>query len=461
MAGPIIRRVEVFVNETLAGMMEIETDGLSPREHVSFTYADSWMADAGAFEISPELPLRRGRQNPTQGRELFGSFQDAAPDDWGRKLLFEELRQQARARGAGRVPHTGEAGYLLMVNDETRQGALRFKEDGQFLSSWGRGAGIKDLAALAEEARIFAETGEVKEENSLLMGAGSSPGGAQPKAWVRDEDGSMLLAKFPKTSDPGNVQLWEMVAIRLQQRAGIRVAKSRLMPLTEFSQIFLTQRFDRDGARRIPYMSVRTALQLDTYAHPDYVRLASEVARISSDPVQDANEMFSRAALIAMVNNTDDHMRNHGLLRTSNGWRLSPSFDVNPVPGGTSDTPLTPDGGLFDRDVRDLLQFTDAFRLTRDAAIERLQQVADAVSHWQEEAISLGADPDSFDYMAKAFEGENARRVPSLAPSPAVIDMAGAPAVSPSASHGDVWVAEHMRGGKHIRGHFRRRATSR
>lgn len=383
MAARNIRRVEVLVNETLAGVMEIETDGFSPREHISFTYADSWMSAPEAFEISPELPLRRGPQHPTQGRELFGSFRDAAPDAWGRKLLYEELRQRARANGASRIPPAGEASYLLMVNDETRQGALRFKENGQFLSSWGRGAGIRDLKVLAEEARVFAETGEVKEENSLLMGAGSSPGGAQPKAWVRDDDGSMLLAKFPKTSDIGNVQLWEMVAVRLQQRAGIRVADSRLMPLTEFSHIFLTKRFDRDGDRRIPYMSVRTALQLDTYSHPDYVRIASEVAHISAAPVQDANEMFNRAALIAMVNNTDDHMRNHGLLRTSKGWRLSPSFDVNPTPGGTSETPLTPSGNLFDRDVTEMLEYTDAFRLTRDAAVERLQRVAAAVSHWQ------------------------------------------------------------------------------
>lgn len=248
-----------------------------------------------------------------------------------------------------------------------------------------------------------------------------------------------------------------MVAIRLQQRVGIRVAESRLMPLTEHSHIFLTRRFDREGDRRIPYMSVRTALQLDTYSHPDYVKIAIEVAHISAEPSRDANELFNRAALIAMVNNTDDHMRNHGLLRTGKGWRLSPSFDVNPVPGGTSETPLTPNGGLFDRDVRELLDYADAFRLTRDAAIDRLQQVAGAVAHWQEEALSLGAEPDSLGYMAKAFEGENARRVASLATAPTVLDMAGASAGQSDHSPGDVWVAEHTRGGKRIRGHFRRR----
>ena len=401
--------------------------------------------------------MRSGPQNPTQGRGLFGAFQDAAPDDWGKKLLFEELRQKARAEGAGRIPPTGEAGYLLLVNDETRQGALRFRDNGMFLSSWGRGASVRDLGVLAEEARIFAETGEVTEENSLLMGAGSSPGGAQPKAWVRDEDGSMLLAKFPKTSDIRNVQLWEMVAVRLQERAGIRVAESRLMQLGEFSHIFLTRRFDRDGDLRLPYMSVRTALQLDTYAHPDYVKIASEVAHISAAPVQDANEMFSRAAFIAMVNNTDDHMRNHGLLRTSQGWRLSPSFDVNPMPTGASETPLTPHGGLFDRDVRDLLDFADAFRLTRDAAITRLQKVAAAVSHWREDALSLGAEPDSLHSMAKAFEGENTKRVASLTPSPTVVDMGGTATPPSPPSHGDIWVPEHTRAGKRIPGHYRRR----
>lgn len=170
MAARTIRRVEVLVNDTLAGVMDIETDGLSSREHLSFTCADSWMSSAEAFEVSPELPLRRGPQSPTQGRELFGAFQDASPDDWGKKLLFEELRQQAIAKGTGRIPPTGEAGYLLLVNDATRQGALRFREKGQFLSSWGRGAGLRDLRVLAQEARLFAETGEVKAENSLDIG---------------------------------------------------------------------------------------------------------------------------------------------------------------------------------------------------------------------------------------------------------------------------------------------------
>ncbi|MEC5182130.1 hypothetical protein RCH07_003506 [Arthrobacter sp. CG_A4] len=135
--------------------------------------------------------------------------------------------------------------------------------------------------------------------------------------------------------------------------------------------------------------------------------------------------MFSRAAFVAMVNNTDDHMRNHGLLRTGNGWRLSPSFDVNPMPSGVSDTPMVPGGSLYDRDVRDLLDYTDVFRLTREQAIQRLQRVADGISHWREDALSLGVDHDLLGYMGRAFDSENADRVSSLAVAPPVVDLAG------------------------------------
>lgn len=77
--------------------------------------------------------------------------------------------------------------------------------------------------------------------------------------------------------------------------------------------------------------------------------------------------------------------------------------------------------------------------------------------HIGREALSLGAEPESLGFMAKAFDGENARRVTSLAPAPVVLDTRRALAPAAPKSHGDVWVPEHMRGGKVVRGHFRRR----
>ncbi|MBP7790449.1 MAG: HipA domain-containing protein [Zoogloea sp.] len=32
-----------------------------------------------------------------------------------------------------------------------------------------------------------------------------------------------------------------------------------------------------------------------------------------------------------MTGNIDDHLRNHGFLRVSQGWRLAPAYDLNPT----------------------------------------------------------------------------------------------------------------------------------
>jgi len=49
-------------------------------------------------------------------------------------------------------------------------------------------------------------------------------------------------------------------------------------------------------------------------------------------PDADRLELFRRMVFNAMVTNNDDHPRNHAMLRTPGGWRLSPAYDIVPVP---------------------------------------------------------------------------------------------------------------------------------
>lgn len=407
------RLIDVLVDQTLVGSLRISPRPPAPNPHIEFLYAKSWLEDRFAFAISPELPLISTAQQPTMGREIFGSFMDAAPDTWGQGLLHQYSRNRANDAGTP-LPTTNAVARLLLVNDATRQGALRFREHGEFLASWATQASTDDLPDLAQQVRAYQDTGVIQEENSLLVAAGSSPGGARPKAWIRDRRGKEMLAKFPDEADRGNVQLWEMVAIELQQLAGIRVQPSRLFQLNSYSHVFLTQRFDRSGTRRLPYMSARTALQLGTLDRPNYVSLAREISDLSAAPDLDAPELFSRAAFGAMVNNIDDHMRNHGLLRQVEGWRLAPSFDVNPMSDGFSETPLIPGGDPRDRNVLELLNHLDSFRLNPEEATDRLKKIAAAISHWALFARRLGAEPDEVDSMRNAFEGPNIRRVGKL-----------------------------------------------
>lgn len=433
------RTLEVFVDDVLAGRMTIEHDVVSRRSIVEFLYDHSWLSSPSSFPISPELPLVAGPQSPTLGRDLFGSFADTAPDSWGRQLQVFQRRRQRQS------PSMTQVDSLLMVDDAQRQGALRFRDGKEFIGQPSPVAGIRDIASVMRAAQHFDEHGVPDPGDELLLGGGSSPGGARPKSWIRHSDGSIWLAKFPRTSDVFDEHGWEEVAMRMQRRAGIRVQPSSTLPMQRH-RIFLTKRFDRDGRRRVPYMSMNTLLQLHQtgFGNPSYEEMAKAVARISANPEADARELFRRAALAATINNADDHMRNHGLVRGKGGWRLSPAFDVNPSRNLVSDTPLVQGGGAGDRDPKQLLDRAESFRMTNAQAKDMLEQVEWATKGWVEDAREIGIDDDEIDNRSVDFVGGT---------TPANH------ASSRSADSGDgssVWVAPHTRRGKQVEGHWRR-----
>lgn len=451
--------VEVWIDQRHVGNAVVEVRPGIQKPSLTFTYLDEWLADSRGFAISPDLPLQRGPHTPAPHRVTFLAFDDAAPDKWGRDLLDARARMEAKDSGKPIVWPT-EIDRLFAVADETRQGALRFRRDGEFLARDGARASVHELQALAKAAQRFADSGEIDHEMAELMGAGSSPGGAQPKAWVRGEKGEMLMAKFPRSSDNIDASAWELTAMKLQARAGIQVQPSSIVSLGFERSAFLTQRFDRRDGSRIPYMSFKNAFAIQEFETPDYATLAKRVTLISASPDKDAAELFSRAAMLVMINNNDDHMRNHGLLHTKTGWRLSPSFDVNPERQGRSSTPLTPQDDPGNRDIRLLVEAADDFRLTQAQAIERINVVNDAVTHWQEDAASCGINSGEIAYMESAFEGPNRERAQAMRPaSPTIIDISTATtnSMSTSTNSDDVWVQPHTRRGKLVDGHFRRR----
>lgn len=447
---------EVWVDDRVAGSLEVEKQPGFHHASMTFTYLREWLERPTSFAISPDLPLGEGPRLPAPHRTTFAAFDDAAPDAWGRRLVNAEARRAAAA--AGMKPRTlNEIDLLFAVDDATRQGALRFRRNGEFLAAPTGSATIHDLPKLVRAAGHFTDSGEIDEDVRYLIGVGSSPGGARPKAWVRDAEGTMHLAKFPQTSDLRDVGAWELTALKLQFQAGIRVQPSSTIPLAEGRSVLLTRRFDREGGHRVPYTSFRTAFGIAPNASVDYATLALRVGAMSADPAADGAELFSRAAFGALVNNIDDHMRNHGLLWTGNGWRLSPSFDVNPERHGEPTTPLTAEDDVADRDVRLLVENAGDFRLTPAQAIQRLTEIEHATSCWRTLAAESGVAPDAVDSMATAFEGPNRERVRALRPiAPTVVDVAPG-AASRQQPPGAVWIKPHTRRGTSVGGYWRKR----
>ncbi len=108
------------------------------RESATFEYDNSWLAHSERFSLEPALKLGPGPFHTPSDKPLFGAIGDSAPDRWGRVLMRRAERR--RAEREGQTPRTvREIDYLLMVDDEARQGALRFaeREGGPFLAEQG------------------------------------------------------------------------------------------------------------------------------------------------------------------------------------------------------------------------------------------------------------------------------------------------------------------------------------
>ena len=296
-----------------------------------FEYADSWLARPGAFALDPaNLPLQKQEFYTSSGKSaLPGALRDTAPDRWGQQLIRRAFRKAGKARALS------EMDYLLAISDQTRIGALRYKrvgEDGFDRHLGSRIPPLLQLPALLNAADAVQANTETAADLKLLLNEGSPLGGARPKSAVIGRDGALMIAKFPKADDDRSIPHGEALALTLAGKAGIQVAGAQLHQVAG-RPVALIARFDRAGARRIPFLSAMSLLGLrdgDTAAYTD---IAECIRMHSSAPTEDLHQLWRRIVFGVMVGNLDDHLRNHGFLHDrGDKWRLSPAYDLNPVP---------------------------------------------------------------------------------------------------------------------------------
>ena len=166
----------------------------------------------------------------------------------------------------------------------------------------------------------------------LLLNEGSPLGGARPKSVVADNDGTLAIAKFPKLDDDRSIPHGEVLAMTLADKAGLNVSTARLQDVAGRSVALIT-RFDRRDGQRIPFLSAMSLLGLNDGDEATYTDIAECIRMYSSAPTKDLHELWRRVVFSVMIGNLDDHLRNHGFLYArDNKWRLSPAYDLNPVP---------------------------------------------------------------------------------------------------------------------------------
>jgi serine/threonine-protein kinase HipA len=96
----------------------------------------------------------------------------------------------------------------------------------------------------------------------------------------------------------------------------------------------------------------------------------------------DLAQLYRRVVFSILLANHNDHLRNHGFLRMSGGWRLSPAFDINPNPD-KHDHALAIDEADPTPSVSSLHATCRYYRLTDQAASRIEGEVRAAVREWQ------------------------------------------------------------------------------
>lgn len=375
---------------------------------ISFEYEPDWVASRAAFPVDPSLPLYEGEQH---AQALPGVFGDAAPDRWGRTLL--ERREARAARDEERDQRRLEDwDFLVGVGDRVRMGALRFARpsDGVFvddgpltvppstrlreLEHWARQMEDGLLDAATEDDRWIA----------MLLAPGSSLGGARPKANFLGDDGALWIAKFPSREDRHDVGAWEYVVSRLAKGAGIDVPETQLLRLGSTHRTFCAKRFDRRGVGRRLYASAMTLTGRRDHDESSYLDVARAIVDFG-DPASiedDLRRLFRRLVFNVLVSNRDDHLRNHGFLRTGGGWRLAPAFDVNPsLDKGEHSLALDAAQHVPDLDI--VRETASLYRLAPTDVDEIVAEVHAAVGRWRDVADEVELPNQEIERLAGAF----------------------------------------------------------
>ena len=372
----------------------------------TFTYGKRYLLRPEVVALDPfHLPLTAKPQQFTKQKGIPGAVRDASPDAWGRRVIQAKLQRPAA--------DIQEMEYLQNGPDDGA-GNLSFGRTVQPPAPGRPFNRTHQLEALIEAAQMLEQDGRLPHEVLEQLEPGTSMGGARPKVTV--EDGHRIwLAKLPEQGDRHNAQRIEYATLALARAAGLRVCGARLERVGQLD-VLLLERFDREWNPqaktycRFGLVSALTLLDAEDghlgRGRWSYPLLADELRRWSAKSAEDRRELFRRMVFNAMVTNNDDHPRNHAMLHTGSGWRLTPAYDILPAPMASQERrDLALEVGRFGRaaSLYNLLSRCDAFGLGANDAQALIESMIEVVRGWRELFAAHGVEPRSIEMLEQAM----------------------------------------------------------
>ena len=362
---------------------------------VSLVYAEDWLR--AGFALSEDLPLDPAEMMPVERETAVGAVDDARPDRWGERVI----------RFLDKPKRLSVLDYLYYAGHE-RFGALGVSTSPHsYQPRWiGPLPQLADVASMEELVQRILAGQPVDDARRRLIAPGVTFGGARPKGLIAI-DGHQWVIKFSEPGEDFDMPLVEHATMTLCARAGIRVAETRLVALPHGHAVAV-RRFDRSGSRRLHAMSANVALKA-MKADLGYPELAQLLRRrgVAEEgrSGEDRRELFRRMVFNILIDNTDDHEKNHVLLGSARGeLRLSPAFDVLPSGQALGYQQLRVGTDGHDATLDNALSEAEAFGLQRSEANQEVARVAAAVAGWKEHFRTAGVLSRDIDLLAAQID---------------------------------------------------------
>lgn len=361
---------------------------------VSLRYAPEWLERG--FPLSEDLPLIDEELLPTEPGIAIGAVDDARPDRWGERVI----------RFLDKPPRLSLLEYLYFAGDD-RFGALGVSTSADEYSPRRLGPlpALADTDTIHELIRKVQDNEPVPESQKRLISPGVTLGGARPKALL-EIAGEQWVIKFAD-GEPADTPLIEHATMLLAQKANIRVAQTQAVRLTHGHAVAI-KRFDRERGARLHCLSASVALRAaaERFGYPELAQLLRRRGVVEQDQNErDMHELFRRMVFNILIDNTDDHEKNHALIATdAQQYRLSPAYDVLPSGQALGFQQMRVGEDEADSTLANALSMAPLFSLKKNAAIAQVREVVAVVNQWRKHYAECGVTRGDIDLYAEQID---------------------------------------------------------
>jgi serine/threonine-protein kinase HipA len=361
---------------------------------VSLRYDRTWIERG--FPLSEDLPLLDNEFVPTEKATAVGAVDDARPDRWGERVI----------RFIDRPPRLSLLEFLYFAGDD-RFGALGVSTSAEkyLPRKLGPLPTLNDAERIQELVRKVQANEPVPQAQKRLIAPGATMGGARPKALINIGDEQWVI-KF-SDGEPVDTPLVEHATMKLAERAGIRVAATMPVRLVHGHAVAI-RRFDRNAGARVHCLSAAVALRAaaEPFGYPELAQLLRRKGAVEGDRnVADMRELFRRMVFNILIDNTDDHEKNHALIvNDAQQYLLSPAYDVLPSGQALGFQQMRVGNQEADSTLDNALSRANLFALTPPQARKEAAAVAAVVARWKEHFAASGVTAGDIGLYAEQIE---------------------------------------------------------